>query len=155
MSNKTTLQSLSDANIADASSILASEHRAVNDAFLDNFYADALHELHSASVITAQTADLNFYDLYFCKQGRVVTVTGVLVNKQTVISSSTSFFEVVDSEFMPLTAGITTQKIFGQASNDFRNIRLVFNSSNELVLSGSSLGVGQNVYVTFQYLTQD
>lgn len=155
MSTKSTIQALSDANIADASNITASEHRAVNDSFIDEFYGTAIEETQAANTITAQTSAANFYFLNFCKQGRKVRVVGTLINKQTVITSNTTFFEVVDAEYLPDPSISVNHKIYGNNSVNNSPVRLSFNASNELGLSASSLGVGQNIYVDFEYLTQD
>lgn len=153
MSTKAQIQT-SINTINDGGVNTAAEVRSVHNTELSNNYADTINETHSIGTITAQTGALNFYDVYFCKQGRKVSVKGVLANKQTSIDSSTSFFEIVDPEFFPNAAMMVGHKIYGHASNDNRPIRLHF-SSNILRLNGTSLGVGQNVYVDFEYLTEN
>lgn len=155
MSIKTTIQGLITTLIRTNPALIdKTEHADVEDALLANLYADVIAETHLSGTITDQTSDANFYSLHFCKQGRKVTVTGVLNNKQLSITSTTSFFEVVDSEYFPALSVVSGQKIIGNASNDNRPIKMRF-TANKLLLDGSSLGVGQNVYVTFEYLTEN
>jgi len=155
--NKTDITNLITA-IDDGGLNTAAEVRAILSKLRDNGYGDAEHEIKTGVttnlVRTIQTPDGNHFDLYFCKQGRTVTVIGILINKKTVITSNTSFFKIVDADYLPDSTIAATDYIFGNASNDFRPIRMKF-VLNDLRLSGSSLGVGQNIYIRFQYLTQN
>ena len=152
--NKTDITNLITA-IDDGGLNTAAEVRAILSELRDNGYGDAEHEIKT-NVITnlvhfAQTADGNWFDLYICKQGRKVSVKGILINKQSVTTSSTSFFEITDSDYLPNS---TVAFIIGNASNDMRGIKMYL-VSNKLTLSGSALAVGQNIYIDFEYLTQD
>jgi len=156
MSTKNTIQALSDANLASASNITAAEHRAVNDSFIDEFYGVApIQETQASNVITDVSGDGNFYSVYFSKQGNRVKITGVLINKQTVITSTTSFFEIIDAEYLPNTSSLINSRIYGNNSINHTPIKLSIGVDNVLRISGSSLGVGQNINIDFEYLTQD
>lgn len=132
----------------------ALEVRTLHELELGNTYADIVNETHSSGTITAQTPALNFYDISICKQGRKVTITGKLETNLLFMTSTTSFFEIVNSEYFPASPEYATKKFFGHASNDDRPIRLKF-SSNQLMLDESAIGIGTIVYIEIEYLTEN
>lgn len=132
----------------------ALEVRILHELELSNTYADIVNETHASGTITAQTADLNSYDISICKQGRKVFISGTLENNQLFITSGTSFFEIVNSEYFPASPEYASKKIFGYASNDNRPIKMKF-SSNKLMLDDSAIGVATDVYIEIEYLTEN
>jgi len=153
MATKTDLQA-NIATINDGGVNTALEVRTLHENELENSYADKIVEQHGSNVITTQTADTNFYNVTFCKQGRKVSIIGNVTSKQISITSTTSFFEIIDPEFYPDVTLSINHRIYGRASNDNREIKLKF-SSNKLILDGSALSLNQSVYLEFEYLTQD
>jgi len=157
MSTKTQqTDSINDIN--DGGNNTASEVRNTLNTIGNNTYGDVLHEVHTGltnvQVITAETTEDNFYNLFFCKQGRKVTVNGVLIGKNTSIDSSMEFVEIINSDYFPDTDTLIPVRYFGNASTDSRPMKLFFNSLNVLC-SSSSLGVGESIYVDFTYYTEN
>lgn len=111
MAIKTTLQTLSDNKIkTNATPILKTEHAEVNDAFLDEFYADTVLEEYTLgtddTAITTPALVGKYYELKFKKQGGKVTVTGY-INNTLGMMSNTKWFDIVAGEFTP-EAGLFT-----------------------------------------------
>lgn len=81
------------------------EHADVEDALLANSYGTVINETQASNTITTENATnpLIEYDVFFCKQGRKVTIKGELVNNSvSIIGGDTSnFFEIIDSEYFP------------------------------------------------------
>ncbi len=114
MSTKTILQNLINTNLADDSEILASEHRDVENALVNELFPDIFSEKDSSltNEITAKnTVNTKLeYIVYFVKQGRMVYVYGSITNTSTEIIDSSNndnfFFEITNSEYQTSLPGI-------------------------------------------------
>ena len=127
MATKSTIQTLINTNLADASNITASEHRAVENSLLNELYPTAIYETQATTnTITAKNptiANLN-YNISIVKQGRLVTISGILFNNtSSIISDSEYFFEIINSEYFPDT---TRPNIIYRLGN---NKQLLFNTT--------------------------
>lgn len=96
MSTKTNIQNLINTNLADSSSITASEHRAVENSLLNELYPTPVYETQATTnTITAKNATINNlnYDISIVKQGRLVTISGILWNNTgSIIDDSENYF---------------------------------------------------------------
>lgn len=100
MSTKSQIQALIDANLADASNITATEHRAVENKLLDEFYPTvfSFNETDSSILTLNPTFEgIVRYDLNVCKVGRLITITGIIYRMSG--SSTGWFFEITNSEY--------------------------------------------------------
>jgi len=110
MATKTTIQNLINVKLADGSDITAEEHREVENELLLNSYGVVENEKDSSLsnvVTTKNTINTSLkYNIYMCKQGRVVNVFGTITNSSASIvdinSADDFFFEVTNSEYLPL-----------------------------------------------------
>lgn len=154
MANKTTLQSLSDTNLASGVGIPAADHRAVNDSFLDEFYATPVTEsytnLADNTVNTTPNSTTHYYRLDFLKQGRLVTVSGTLTNKTGAITSNEKWLDIDAGEY---THDSNEVKFSGVSTSTSNNVRCEL-SGTELKVVGA-LGNNEQIEVDFKYYTQD
>lgn len=109
MSTKTDITALINANLASASNITATEHRAVLDSVLNSFYPTVLIESSSVvGTITAKNSvntSLEYY-VKIAKVGRMVFLSGYCINNSSSIVSTfldDFFFEIINSEYFPTT----------------------------------------------------
>ena len=152
MADKTTIQNLINTNLADASNILASEHRAVEDALLLNSYGTVvLEDYNNVTDATPNTtpfdADL-WYQLRFVKQGRKVSVNGYLYNRSaSIVTGEWLTFDA--SEYTPTTGTLYVNGV----TNSGTVVRCRI--ANDKLYVDSSVGATTNVYLNFNYFTQD
>lgn len=107
MSTKLEIIELINTNLADDSEILASEHRDVENALVNELFPDIFSEKDSSltNEITAKnTVNTKLkYNIYFVKQGRMVYVYGSITNTSTEIidfsNNDNFFFEITNSEY--------------------------------------------------------
>lgn len=122
MSTKATIQALINANLADGSSITASEHRAVEDMLLNELYPTPIYETRDSNTITTENTNsaflTNSYQINIVKQGRVVTIIGKIINGSNNIIGNTLnswFFQITASEYLQNTS---MPRVFGVVKND-------------------------------------
>ncbi len=105
MSTKLEIIELINTNLADDSEILASEHRDVEKALVNELFPDIFSEKDSSFEITTKnTVNTKLkYNIYFIKQGRMVYVYGSITNTSTEIidfsNNDNFFFEITNSEY--------------------------------------------------------
>lgn len=104
--------------------------------------------------ITEPTIEDNFYNLRFYKQGNNVKIIGVLINKQTNITSGIKFFKLTNSEFYQKSSLLYINEMIGISSINLDNKTVKFNYNNELICD-SVLGVGENININISYQTND
>jgi hypothetical protein len=107
MSTKATIQTLINTNLADGSSITASEHRAVENSLLNELYPSNIYETQGSNTITTENTSNFGYQIHIIKQGRLVTITGLIINNNSFIVGNNIgnwFFEIVNSEFFQITS---------------------------------------------------
>lgn len=149
MSTKTNIQNLINTNLADASSITASEHRSVENSLLNEVYPTPIYETQATTnTITAKNATINNlnYDISIVKQGRLVTITGILWNNTGSIidDSENYFFEIINSEYFPDT---TKPIIIYRMGN---NRQLIFQvTSKRFGIYGAGVGSQNEFQITY------
>lgn len=155
MSTKTAIQSLIDTNLADASNITASEHRAVENSLLSELYPNVAFETRSSNTITTENTNVGFttndYQIYIAKQGRKVTIYGTIINGSAFIVGDRPnewFFEIVDNEYKQKTGTYAYGNI--RASNWSAFVSL---NNNKLFCNGISQF--QTYYFTITYFTEN
>jgi hypothetical protein len=150
MATKSTIQTLINTNLADASNITASEHRAVENSLLNELYPTAIYETQATTnTITAKNTTITNldYQISIVKQGRLVTITGILWNNTSAIVSDTDyFFEIINTEYFPDT---TRPTIFYRLGN---NKQLLFRTTLKR-FGIYSAGVGTQNEFQITYLT--
>ena len=107
MSTKTQIQTLINTNLADGSSITAPEHREVENSLLNELYPTNIYETQSSNTITTENTSNFGYQIHIIKQGRLVTITGSIINNNSFIVGNNIgnwFFEIVNSEFFQNTS---------------------------------------------------
>lgn len=154
MANKTTLQSLSDTNLASGVGIPAADHRAVNDAFLDEFYATPVTEsytnLADNTPNTTPNSTTHYYRLDFLKQGTAVFINGTLTNKTGSITTNEKWLDIDAGEY---TQDSNSVKFVGVSTSTGNNVRCELIGS-ELKVVGA-LGNNEQIEVDTKYYTQD
>lgn len=150
MSTKATIQALINANLANSSMITAAEHRAVENIILNELYPNAIYETHTTTnTITTKNPTLPGlnYNISIVKQGRLVTISGILWNyTSSIVSDTEYFFEIINSEYFPDT---TTPTIIYRLGN---NRQLLFNTTLKR-FGIYSCGVGTQNEFQITYLT--
>lgn len=133
------------------------EHADVEDALLANSYGTVINETHLSNTITTENATnpLIQYNVFFCKQGRKVSIKGNLVNNSALIIGGdvSNFFEIIDSEYFPSTAidGIGgAPTLCATVSSDSVKVYI---EDNKLCVE--TLGAFQVVYLNIEYLTEN
>ena len=155
MSTKTTIQSLIDVNLADASSITAAEHRAVENILLSELYPNTIFETRASNTITNENTNVGFttndYQIYIVKQGRKVTIYGTIINGSgSIVGETTSawFFDITNNEYKQKTGTYAYGNV--RASNGNTWVSLVDNK-----LFCSSIAQFQTYYFTITYFTEN
>ena len=157
MAIKTTIQNLINSLIRSNPALIdKTEHADVEDALLLNSYGNIINETHLVNSITTENpSNPNLqYNVFFCKQGRKVTIKGNLVNNSafTIGNEDSHFFQIVDSEYLPSAAiqaiGAPTLCVNGSGEP----VRVLF-SDDKLIVD--SLGAGGVVYLNIEYLTEN
>lgn len=122
------------------------KHRNSMLEVVNEIYPTTQVETEASDVITTASADFD-YNLNFTKIGRLVHVTGTITNVSgAILGFGATVFQFKDTEFYP-NATIT------QVVNA-NDLNLTINVSAEFQ-SISPIGVGQIVYLNFNYSTQD
>ena len=158
MATKVTIQNLINSLIRSNPSLIdKTEHADVEDALLLNSYGNIINETQLVNTITTENASnpLLQYNVFFCKQGRKVTIKGNLVNSSALIigDEASHFFQIVDSEYLPSAA---IQAIGGVptlcATISGEPVKMHFHNDKLIV---DSLGAYGIVYLNIEYLTQN
>ena len=144
MANKTTITNLINSNLADSSTILASEHRAVEIALLDAIYPTPISDTQLTTNVVTKIGTKFTYNLQFSKVGRNIHICGNITNVSgSILNSVEEILEVTNAEFEPYT----TYHFIGSNTNG--NVSLSF-SSDALTLV-SSMGVGETIIINQTY----
>ena len=158
MATKVTIQNLINSLIRSNPSLIdKTEHADVEDALLLNSYGNVTNETQLVNTITTENASnpLLEYNVFFCKQGRKVTIKGNLINNSSLIicDEASHFFQIVDSEYLPSAA---IQAIGGVptlcATNLGEPVKMYFYNDKLIV---DSLGAYGEVYLNIEYLTEN
>ena len=158
MAIKTTIQNLINSLIRSNPALIdKTEHADVEDALLLNSYGNVINETELVNTITTENASnpLLQYNVFFCKQGRKVTIKGYVVNNSALIigDEASHFFQIVDSEYLPSAA---IQAIGGAptlcATISGDPVKIGFYNDKLIV---DSLGAGVGVYLNIEYLTEN
>lgn len=158
MAIKTTIQNLINSLIRSNPALIdKTEHADVEDALLLNSYGNVTNETRLVNTITTENASNPFlhYNVFFCKQGRKVTIKGNLANSSaSIIGGEVShFFQIVDSEYLPSAA---IQAIGGAptlcATTSGDPVKMYFYNDKLIVDSLGAYGV---VYLNIEYLTEN
>lgn len=156
MSTKATIQSLINENLADASNITASEHRAVESALLNEFYSEIITETEISNTVTVENTNPLFdglgYTIKILKQGRLVNIVGNLennsLNEINSISENAWFFEIVNNDYKPENSSASIISYFGDCTTAGK---IVYFEDNKLNIN--SLGIGEPVNFKITYFT--
>lgn len=144
MATKTNL--ISAINTQLTAIITQAKVRLASLQLVNEVYPTTQTETEATDVITTASADFD-YNLNFTKIGRLVHVTGTITNVSgSILGFGANVFEFKATEFYPNTT--LTQVV---NAND---LNLTINASGEFQ-SISPIGVGQIVYLNFNYSTQD
>lgn len=143
MANKTTITNLINTNLADSSTILASEHREVEIALLDAIYPTPLVDTHlTTNVLTSILSGVE-YKLTFTKVGRMVHVNGFITNTSGSIFSLEMFANITNSEYEPFNVFVIQgHNAFGntlniQIESGMMSINSVFGASSSFFINQS------------------
>ena len=157
MAIKVTIQNLINSLIRSNPSLIdKTEHADVEDALLLNSYGNIINETQLVNTITTENASnpLLQYNVFFCKQGRKVTIKGLLVNNSAFIigNEDSHFFQIVDSEYLPSAAiqaiGAPTLCVNGSGEP----VMIYLYNDKLFVYSLRANGV---VYLDIEYLTEN
>ena len=158
MAIKVTIQNLINSLIRSNPSLIdKTEHADVEDALLLNSYGNIINETQLVNTITTENATnpLLQYNVFFCKQGRKVTIKGNLVNNSAfkIGGEASHFFQIVDSEYLPSAAiqaigGVPT--LCATISGD--PVMIYLYNDKLFVYSLGAYGV---VYLNIEYLTEN
>ena len=158
MAIKATIQNLINSLIRSNPSLIdKTEHADVEDALLLNSYGNIINETQLVNTITTENASnpLLQYNVFFCKQGRKVTIKGNLANSSALIigDEASHFFQIVDSEYLPSAA---IQAIGGAptlcVTTSGDPVKMFFYNDKLIV---DSLGAYEAVYLNIEYLTEN
>ena len=158
MAIKTTIQNLINSLIRSNPALIdKTEHADVEDALLLNSYGNVINETELVNTITTENASnpLLQYNVFFCKQGRKVTIKGNLANNSALIigGEASHFFQIVDSEYLPSAA---IQAIGGAptlcATISGEPVKMFF-SNDKLIVD--SLGASGIIFLNIEYLTEN
>ena len=157
MAIKTTIQNLINSLIRSNPALIdKTEHADVEDALLLNSYGNVTQETRLVNTITTENASNPFleYNVFFCKQGRKVTIKGLLVNNSAFMigNEDSHFFQIVDSEYLPSAAiqalGAPTLCVNGSGEP----VMIYLYNDKLFVYSLGAYGV---VYLNIEYLTEN
>ena len=159
MAIKVTIQNLINSLIRSNPSLIdKTEHADVEDALLLNSYGNIIYETRTTTSHTSRITNPNLlktditYNVYIVKQGRLVTIKGIVFNNtDSIISDNETndfIFEIVDSEFFPDELSTTTKFPVVQGTY----VRL---SGTDKKLYFNQLGAGDLVTFNIQYFTQN
>ena len=144
MANKTTITNLINSNLADSSTILASEHRAVEIALLDAIYPTPISDTQLTTNVVTKIGTKFTYNLQFSKVGRNIHICGNINNVSgSVLNNVEDILAVTNAEFEPYT----TYDFIG--SNINGNVYLSFTSDGLILVS--SMGVGETIIINQTY----
>ena len=149
MSTKTIIQTLINTNLADSSTILASEHREVEIALLNELFPTEHRELHEQILpdeleITTPELSSLFYDISFVKRGNTVYINGYVRNKTGAIFSG-KVLNIDTTEYNTKT----NRQYFASCSNG-TNIEI----QNSSILI-TEIANGKHAYFSLTYQTND
>ena len=158
MAIKTTIQNLINSLIRSNPALIdKTEHADVEDALLLNSYGNVINETQLVNTITTENASnpLLHYNVFFCKQGRKVTIKGLLKNNDSIIigDEDSHFFKIVDSEYLPSAA---IQAIGGAPTlcvNGSGEPVMMYIYNDKLIVE--SLDANGVVYLNIEYLTEN
>ena len=164
MAIKVTIQNLINSLIRSNPSLIdKTEHADVEDALLLNSYGNIINETrtttsHTSRITTPNGVKTNItYNIFIVKQGRLVTIKGIVFNNtDSIISENETndfIFEIVDYEYLPSAAiqaigGVPT--LCATTSGD--TVKMYFYNDKLIV---DSLGAGGIVYLNIEYLTEN
>ena len=145
MANKTTITNLINSNLADSSTILASEHRAVEIALLDAIYPTPISDTQLTTNVVTKIGTKFTYNLQFSKVGRNIHICGNITNVSGSVlgGSLEDILEVTNAEFEPYTF----YSFIGSNTNG--NVHLSFNS--DALMLTSPMGVGETIIINQTY----
>ncbi len=149
MSTKTIIQTLINTNLADSSTILASEHREVEIALLNELFPTEYRELHEDLLpdeleITTPWVSYLFYDISFVKRGNTVYINGYVRNKTGAIFSG-KVLNIDTTEYNTKT----NRQYFASCSN---GTNLEIQNSSILI---TEIANGEQAYFSLTYQTND
>jgi hypothetical protein len=140
---KAQIQTLINTNLADASSITASEHRAVENALVEQLYSNS-----TLQVITSDAISCN---LYYKRSGNTCTVTGFIRNGNPYMIANTTLITIPNANFFAKNLQETQDIITNDTTY---SIGLISISENVIYLLGN-LGGGARVRINATYQTND
>lgn len=149
MANKTTITNLINTNLADSSTILASEHREVEIALLNELFPTEYRELHEQVIpdeleITTPGLSNLFYDISFVKRGNTVYLNGYVRNKTGAIFSG-KVLNIDTTEYNTKT----DRQYFASCSN---GTNLEIQNSDILI---TEIANNEQAYFSLTYQTND
>lgn len=158
MAIKTTIQNLINSLIRSNPALIdKTEHADVEDALLLNSYGNVINETELVNTITTKNASAPFlhYNVFFCKQGRKVTIKGLLVNNSAlgIVDEVSYFFQIVDSEYLPSAAIQAIGGVPTLCANGSGEPVIVYFSDDKLTVE--SVGTYGVVYLDIEYLTEN
>ena len=158
MAIKTTIQNLINSLIRSNPALIdKTEHADVEDALLLNSYGNVTSETQLVNTITTENASNPFlhYNVFFCKQGRKVTIKGLLVNNSAFIigDEASHFFQIVDSEYLPSAAIQALGDTPTLCVNGSGEPVMIYLDNDKLFVY--SLGAYGVVYLNIEYLTEN
>ena len=158
MATKVTIQYLINSLIRSNPALIdKTEHADVEDALLLNSYGNVINETRLVHTITTTNASnpLLSYNVFFCKQGRKVTIKGNLVNSSDLIigEEDSHFFQIVDSEYLPSAAIQAMGGVPTLCTTTTGELVKMFLYNNKLIVE--SLGPREVVSLNIEYLTEN
>lgn len=146
-----------DTNLADFSDIVPSEHREVEEMFVDEFYGIEKREYNASGTNTILNATPAVsgvtYNLYFKKVGNTVSVQGSLTNGSGGnISGNTTLFNVINSEYEKLTGSYGF--LFG-IINTTGAYSAIYLSGSTIKCDSSGILAGVTVVINGKYTVAD
>ena len=159
MAIKVTIQNLINSLIRSNPSLIdKTEHADVEDALLLNSYGNIINETRTTTSHTSRITNPNLlktnitYNIFIVKQGRLVTIKGIIKNQTGGIVSNSDIndfiFEIVNYEYLPHELSTTT--FFPVAQGTF----VQFNGTDKKFFC-NQLGSGASVTFNIQYFTQN
>ena len=158
MATKVTIQNLINSLIRSNPALIdKTEHADVEDALLLNSYGNVINETQLVNTITTENASnpLLKYNVFFCKQGRKVTIKGILINNSASIigNEDSHFFQIVDSEYLPSAAIQAIGSAPTLCANGSVQPVMMYFYNDKLIVD--SLGAYGIVYLNIEYLTEN